>query len=427
MKNILSIPAGTEDVFGSKMVQREVVLSIIRRTYESYGFEALHTPVMEHRSVFEGHHGEGEKIQFHFTDKTGHALMLRYDLTVPLARFVAMHPELPRPFKRYQLAPSFRDDSVDHGHHREFIQCDADVVGAKSLMADTEVIMMAIDGLKRIGLRNFKIRINHRGIIRAMADLCCGFGSDILIVQRALDYADKYVRKGIGGVKEDLLRRGLSKKQVTNILDFLQINGLSAEILDKLSHKFIGHFPGRSAVSELHIILEQLPVSYRKYVSVDIGLARGADYYTGFILEGFIPDISVGAILGGGRYDDLMEKFSGVSEPAVGMAFGLERILDAMSKLHIRIDNEVSTVLVHPAGPDAVNDAGLTAHTLRESGINVDFGHSVYSSDDAKSYASKRGYKAIVKCDGDSKRKAVYVGGDSCQFLKLCGRVLHLA
>ena len=161
------IPLGTSEIFGVDMRRRQAVIDTIRSVYETFGFEPLHTPILENAEVFNGHHGEGEKLLFTFTDSQGERLVNRYDLTVPLARFAGSHPEIPRPLKRYQIETVFRDDKPDLGHFREFTQCDGDVVGSACLSADVEVINVAHFGLSKLGFGDFTIRVNHRGIIRA--------------------------------------------------------------------------------------------------------------------------------------------------------------------------------------------------------------------------------------------------------------------
>lgn len=163
-----TIPLGTSDVFGFDARIKDYVLDKIKCVYERYGFEPLYTPILENAEVFNGHHGEGEKLLFKLTDKSNEELVLKYDSTVPLARVVSMYHEIQKPYKRYQLQQSFRYDDVDKGHFREFIQCDGDIVGTESLLADAEITMIAHDGLAEIGFTNFTIRLNHRKIIQGL-------------------------------------------------------------------------------------------------------------------------------------------------------------------------------------------------------------------------------------------------------------------
>lgn len=367
-----NIPLGTSEIFGVDMRRRQAVIDTIRNVYETFGFEPLHTPILENAEVFNGHHGEGEKLLFTFADSQGERLVNRYDLTVPLARFAGSHPEIPRPLKRYQIETVFRDDKPDLGHFREFTQCDGDVIGNACLSADAEVINVAHFGLSKLGFSDFTIRVNHRGIIKAVAEKAGVFDdTGVRMVQRALDFSDKVTKSGIEGVRRDLTDYGAPENVIDTIIEMILLDGDDA--LGKLSaieQALNFSETGLAAVDELRTILEMVPDSILDRTSVDLTLARGADYYTGFILEGVITSVPVGAVLGGGRYDNLVGK----PEPAVGMAFGLERILTAMTMLHmiedIKIPEKVLVVSREQYGMKASIDAVMR---LRQAGIFADY------------------------------------------------------
>lgn len=251
--------------------------------------------------------------------------------TVPLARVVAIHKDLPHPYRRYQIGPSFRDEVADNHHYRQFIQCDADVVGCTSLLADAEFIVLAYTGLKELGFSDFLIRVNHRKIFQSIVSLIGMEGQEALKIQRALDKSDKHTQEGIEGIKRDLGNYGIRERAINILIEILKIDGSSAEMLVQLQG-MIGECEG---INELRDILLYLPKEVADRVTVDLSLARGADYYTGFIFEGVINHVSAGAVLGGGRYDNLIAGFGGSFEPAIGMAFGFERILLAMRQLEI--------------------------------------------------------------------------------------------
>lgn len=332
-----SIPVGTSDVFGFNARIRDYVLDNIKCVYERYGFEPLYTPILENAEVFHGHHGEGEKLLFNLTDKNGEELVLKYDSTVPLARVVSMYPEIPKPYKRYQLQQSFRDDNVDKGHFREFIQCDGDIVGTESLLADAEITMIAHDGLAEIGFTDFTLRLNHRKIIHGIAEKSGVFSKDgLLEIQRAIDYADKIIKNGLEGIREDLQKRQVSVDVINTICDLVQrVTDDPLESLDNIEDYLCDSPVAIDGINDLKEILSYIPEEIRSRIRIDFTLARGADYYTGFILEAVINNIELGAVLGGGRFDNLVEAFSSESVPAVGMAFGLERILTAMNELKL--------------------------------------------------------------------------------------------
>lgn len=332
-----NIPLGTSDVKGFDARVKDYVLGKIKEVYENYGFEPLYTPIIENAEVFNGHHGEGEKLLFKLKDKQGMELVLKYDSTVPLARVISMYPEIQKPYKRYQLQESFRDDDVDKGHFREFVQCDGDVVGATTLLADAEIIMIAYDGLDKIGFSDFTIRINHRKIIQGIAEKA-GIYSDsgFIKIQRAIDYADKIIKNGVAGIKQDLEKRNVSDTVINVICDLVNIVTEDPfETLNKIQGYLADSNSALEGIQELREILTYIPSKVLSKVKIDFTLARGADYYTGFIIESIINNIELGAVLGGGRFDNLVEAFCNERVPAVGMAFGLERIITAMKELEL--------------------------------------------------------------------------------------------
>jgi histidyl-tRNA synthetase len=355
-------------------------------------------------------------------DKNNNQLVLRYDLTVPLARVMSMYPQIPRPFKRYQIAPSFRDDKPDKGHFREFIQCDADVVGTSDLVADAEVIIMAATGLDRLGFRSYKIRVNHRDILRNIAQYTCGAGCDVLKFQRSLDFADKTLKQGVKGIKRDLVQKGFDQDSIKHLIPILQLNGDPKKVLGTVSSILRKSGFMSKGIDELYKILGYLPKNIYKKVEIDFTLARGADYYTGFILEGVIPDIPVGAVLGGGRYDNLIEAAGGKSEPAVGMAFGLERILTAMDELSMS-DNYVRAILLI-YGLDKAKVIKY-AHHLRNAGVMVDFNPNISEFSEAQKYAQIHNYPAFAECNGHGVVVTKLKKGQSLFFKKI-RKALHV-
>jgi len=393
----LAIPPGTLDVFGAKMRLRQHALHTIESIYRQFGFELLSTPTIENEVVFDGHHGEGEKLLFHLNDGKKTPLVLRYDLTVPLARVMGMYPEIPRPFKRYQIASVFRDDKPDKGHFREFTQCDADVVGTSDLSVDAEVLIMAASGLDQIGLNSYVIRVNHRSILRAIGEYIFGYDCNILDFQRSLDFSDKVLKQGHDGIKVDLLKKGFAADSVDRLMPILDLKGDPLQVLEKVKTILIDHVSFGDGFNDLRKILQYLPQETYDKVKIDFTLARGADYYTGFILEGVLPDVPVGAVLGGGRYDNLIAAAGGKNEPAVGMAFGLDRIVTAMEYLSINIDDENSTLLLFGSEKKV---AIARAQQLRGHGIAVDFNPDIKESSEAADYATNRNYSAFAECNG---------------------------
>lgn len=410
MKRIIanSIPLGTEDVIGYDARIKDYVLKKIGYVYEKFGFEPLYTPIIENAEVFNGHHGEGEALLFKLNDKKGEPLVLKYDSTVPLARVVSMYPDkISMPYKRYQLQESFRDDEVDKGHFREFVQCDGDIVGADTLLADAEIIIIAYEGLARIGFENFTIRLNHRKIMHAIAEKAGIYTKEgFLQIQRAIDYADKVIKNGVDGIRKDLKRRNVADNVIGIICELVEMTTNDTnETLDNIQNYFKEFECANEGVKELREILGYIPEEVKKTIRIDFTLARGADYYTGFILEAVINGIKLGAVLGGGRFDNLVEAFSTKKVPAVGMAFGLERIITAMKelKLHEKLDIAPSKVLLMDS-VQLSKEVMKCASMLREN-FDVSILYGVYDFDKAYEYAQHCHFKIILEIIEEKKFK----------------------
>lgn len=393
-----TIPLGTSDVIGFDARVKDYVLAKIKMVYERYGFEPLYTPIIENAEVFNGHHGEGEKLLFNLKDKQGAELVLKYDSTVPLARVVSMHPEIPKPYKRYQLQESFRDDDVDKGHFREFIQCDGDIVGADTLVADAEIAMIAYEGLSEIGFSDFTIRLNHRKIIHGIAEKSRIYSEEgLLQIQRAIDYADKVIKTGVEGIKKDLERREIADTVIMTICDLVQkVTDNPFETLDNIQTYLADSKIALEGIRELREILSYIPENMQKAIRIDFTLARGADYYTGFIIEAVINNIELGAVLGGGRFDNLVEAFCNEKIPAVGMAFGLERIITAMEELELTKQLQISPQKV------LIMDNAKFQHEIVEcasklrNSFDVSILYGLEHHYDVEAYARHCNYGAVI-------------------------------
>jgi len=410
------IPLGTLEVFGKKFDRRQFVLNNIETVFRKFGFDPLSTPVLEYAKVFDGHHGEGEELFFKLKDSKENELMLRYDLTVPLARYISDNSTVPLPFKRYQIATVFRDDEVDKGHFREFTQCDGDIIGVSDLAVDAEIVSMAHAGLNKVGLRDHVININHRKILNAFAEKASYTTlEDRQKIQRTLDAISKYSEKlgdefdsnsalYIQELSTIFSRYKLSDKACEVIKDMLAISGSYNEMLDAANELLRDYPDGKNGVSELKEIFSYLSKDTQDVVKIDFSLARGADYYTGFILEGSVPNVQVGAILGGGRFDDLVKRLNGPDLPAVGMAFGLDRILTVLDELDLFSYMEVKPrMLVAPIVSKNVAALLNYARKLRNNGVQTDFIPLIdYSHEDVYAYAAQRGFTSFVVSDGDN-------------------------
>ena len=306
---------GFRDFLPNEARKRQYVINILKNTFESFGFEPLETPALEYEEILLGKYGEeGDKLMYRFEDNGGRKVALRYDQTVPLARVVAeLGQQLPTPFKRYQIQPVWRAENTQKGRFREFLQCDIDTVGTNSLNADAEIVACAIKSLEGLGFKDFKIILNDRENLKFYG---LGFvlspDKNILAV-RSIDKIKKIGREGVLG---DLIKNGFSTEQATFILQKVE----STEPTENIKSIFKS--------------LNDMGVNENRY-EFSPTLARGMDYYTGMILEIEVEGYEIGSVGGGGRYDNLVGMFSKTQVPAVGFAFGFDRLVEAMEQLDL--------------------------------------------------------------------------------------------
>ncbi|MET0300877.1 MAG: histidine--tRNA ligase [Flavitalea sp.] len=350
----VSVPQGTRD-FGPEVVRkRRYILDTITGVFELYGFQPLETPAMENLDTLMGKYGdEGDKLIFKIlnnglndpknTEKANLGFQsvlqgkndsrlteraLKYDLTIPFARYVAMnHGTLAMPFKRYQVQPVWRADRPQRGRYREFVQCDADVVGSKSLLNEVDLAGIYATAFAKLKV-DVEIRVNSRKILAALAGHCGGADkmTDITV---AIDKLDKI---GIDKVKDELSERGLSSEQISVISQYLEISGDNRSRLEQVRNLLPGSVEG---IAELEFLLDFPGNLYKDSLVIDLTLARGLNYYTGMIFEVKAKNVSMGSIGGGGRYDDLTGTFGVKGIPGVGISFGVDRIYDVMEELKV--------------------------------------------------------------------------------------------
>src|SRR6478735_4704876 len=321
-----SLPKGMRD-FGPKVLQkRNYIFSVIKNTFERFGFQPLETPTMENLSVLTGKYGdEGDQLIFK---------VLNYDLTVPFARYVVMNRnEITFPFKRYQIQPVWRADRPQKGRYREFYQCDADVVGTNSLLCEAEIVLMIDKVLTTLGLTDFTIKINHRGILAGIAEAIGEKGREGEICV-AIDKLDKI---GQEGVEKELIERGIAAKSIERLRPLLSFSGENDTILEALDPLLIDSEEGLRGLTELREVfsyLQHFNIQTAK-VELDTTLARGLSYYTGCIFEVKVNNVQMGSISGGGRYDNLTGMFGLPGVSGVGFSFGVDRIYDVMEELEL--------------------------------------------------------------------------------------------
>ena len=350
-----SIPKGTRDFSPVEMAKRNYIFNTIREVYALYGFQQIETPAMENLSTLMGKYGdEGDKLLFKIlnsgdflhgmtadevanTSTTKLAAKfcekgLRYDLTVPFARYVVQHrDELQLPFKRYQIQPVWRADRPQKGRYREFYQCDADVVGSDSLLNEVELMQIIDTVFTRFGIR-VRLHINNRKILTGIAEII-GAADKIIDITVAIDKLDKI---GIDKVNEELIANGLTTEQVKKLQPILMLSGSNDEKLATIADVLVGSETGLKGVEETRFILNALKYSHmNNEIQLDLTLARGLNYYTGAIFEVKALDVQIGSITGGGRYDNLTGIFGMPGLSGVGISFGADRIFDVLNQLDL--------------------------------------------------------------------------------------------
>lgn len=351
-----TLPKGTRDFGPSVMAKRQFIFDAIRKVFQHYGFQPLETPAMENLSTLTGKYGdEGDQLLFKILNSgdflkdiatndlgnykalTGEIAEkgLRYDLTVPFARYVVMNRnEIVFPFKRYQIQPVWRADRPQKGRYREFYQCDADVVGTTSLVCEAEIIMMIKTVFSSLEISDYTIKINHRGVLNGVAELI-GAGGNELALFVAIDKLDKI---GEEKVREELSLKGFTAASLTSLFEILNTKGTNAQKIERLKERFRTNEAGAKGVDEISHVLSLLRSSGSddSHVEFDIPLARGLSYYTGCIFEVKINNVAIGSVSGGGRYDNLTQAFGDKENlSGVGFSFGVDRIYDAMEELKL--------------------------------------------------------------------------------------------
>ncbi|MVN90475.1 histidine--tRNA ligase [Mucilaginibacter aquatilis] len=390
-----SVPKGMRDFSPAEMVKRNYIFDTIKSVFRKFGYQQIETPTMENSATLMGKYGdEGDRLIFkvlnsgdylskaqpewlattnakltnHISEKA-----LRYDLTVPFARYVVQHQnEITFPFKRFQVQPVWRADRPQKGRYREFYQCDADVVGSNSLLNEAEFILIYDEVLSKLGLTDFTIKINNRKILAGIAEI---IGKPELIVDMtvAIDKLDKI---GLEGVVSELLTKGFTQEDVDRLQPVILLQGANAEKLEKLKIILSASETGLKGIAELETIFGYLQsfTLLKATVEVDITLARGLNYYTGAIFEVKTNETVMGSIGGGGRYDDLTGMFGLKGLTGAGISFGADRIYDVLEELKLfpEASNQTTRVLICPFDISAETFALPLLQQLRTAGINAE-------------------------------------------------------
>jgi len=377
------------------MIKRRFVVETIRSVFELYGYDEIETPAFEFLDVLTAKCGPEVKEQIYaFKDKAGRDLGLRFDLTVPLARLVASHPDLPKPFKRYCISRVWRYEEPQSGRFREFWQADADIVGSAKMDSDAEVIAVAISCLKRLGMKNFRVKLSNRKILESIVDSAGVERESWLSVFRAIDKLDKI---GQEGVKRELERLGLTDDQISTIMMQISKRGNLDAVEREVNHMLTSR--GKEGFNELAEIISNLGLyNCSEYVIVDLSLARGLDYYTGPIFEvSAETDVSVGSVAGGGRYDNLIELLGGPPTPATGISLGIDRLVEVLSEANMLPSARTLTqVFVAYTSPSLKKEAITVAEKLRSEGIRVEVDIMGRKLDRQLKYADAKGIPYVV-------------------------------
>lgn len=416
-----ALPKGTRDFGPAMMARRQYIIDIIKKVFEQYGFQQLETPAMENLSTLMGKYGdEGDQLLFKILN-SGDFLKgvdtsklqnlnareltsyisekgLRYDLTVPFARYVVMNRhEITLPFKRFQIQPVWRADRPQKGRYREFYQCDADVIGTDSLLCETEIILMIREVFNKLGFSDYSIKINHRGILSGLAELAhAGDKENALFV--AIDKLDKI---GEDKGKEELKERGFTDESIEKIFEVLNFKGSNREKIDFLSAQLSHSEKVKNGIHDIAAIIELLGKFdvTDEIFTFDIALARGLSYYTGTIFEVKINNVAIGSVSGGGRYDDLTGVFGSKEKlSGIGISFGLDRLYDALEELTLfPPKTEVSShALIAHLDAQAMHFGINVLKALRNKGVSSE----IYP-DEAKlkkqlEYANKKNIPFVI-------------------------------
>lgn len=358
---------GTRDFLPEEMILRQQVLEKIRKVFETFGFQPLETSALESWEVLSAKDAGGDEIlneTYNFEDKNGRKIGLRYDLTVPLARVISENPNLPLPFKRYQIEKVWRYGDIAKDRFREFLQADVDIIGSESVIADAEIIACAIECFNALGFKKFFVKLNNRKILTEMLKKSGIDDNKFLDALRSIDKLDKI---GVEGVKKELEDKRISSESIKKIIKFIEIKGENEKILKEIES--LGE--GVEEIKEIISYLKTLKLGSK--VKIDLSLARGLDYYTGPIFE-VIAEEGIGSVAGGGRYDKMIGLFLGRDLPATGISLGIERIIEIMIERKMIDKIKSKTKIFVVAVNDKMRNKVLEiVQELRERSIEVDY------------------------------------------------------
>jgi histidyl-tRNA synthetase len=426
-----AIPKGTRDFLPLEVARRTYIFDTIKNSFKKYGFAPIETPSFELSSTLMGKYGEegdrlvfrimnsGEKmkkadieaLQANNLPRFANSLaekVLRYDLTVPFARFVVQHQnDLSFPFKRYQIQPVWRADRPGHGRYQEFFQCDADVVGSDSLVYEVDFVMLFDEVLTSLGIPDFTVKINNRKILSGIAEVS-GESDKIIDITVAIDKLDKI---GEDGVVKELLEKGVSESAISKIQPLFTITGSTEERLQQMKTFLTESEIGLKGIEELEYVLAQVNELgvQRATIEFDVTLARGLNYYTGAIFEVKANGVKMGSICGGGRYDDLTGLFGMKGMSGVGISFGADRIYDVLTELELfpkETDLGLTLLFVNFGEKEQAHCMKLV-HQCRKAGIDSEIYPSNAKMQKQMKYANDRGVQFVALIGEEEMNKGI--------------------
>ncbi|MFM8913367.1 MAG: histidine--tRNA ligase [Flammeovirgaceae bacterium] len=423
-----SLPKGTRDFGPAQMAKRHHILDRIKKVFQKYGFQPLETPAMENLTTLTGKYGdEGDQLLFKILN-SGDYLKdveqtklearnsklvtsdisekgLRYDLTVPFARYVVMNRhEITFPFKRYQIQPVWRADRPQKGRYREFYQCDADVVGTDSLLCEADIVLMITEVFSQLNIQDYTVKINHRGILSGLAEIC-GAKENETSLFVAIDKLDKI---GEEKVKEELRTRGFQEESLNTLFHILNYKGDTHQKIEFLRSKFSSSESGMKGLSDFQQVLALLN-GYRyntQHLEFDVSLARGLSYYTGCIFEVKINNVAIGSVSGGGRYDNLTGSFGMEGVSGIGISFGVDRLYDAMEELKLFPSEAMvsSAVMIAHFDSETMRYGLQVAAQLRAKGIATELYPDISKIKKQMEYANKKLIPYVIVIGADEMK-----------------------
>lgn len=389
---------GFRDYLPEAMIPREKLIDTAKQVYRSYGFSPIDTPALEHLDILLGKGSEETDKQLFKFEHGKRPVGMRFDLTVPLARFVAQHiQELGTPFKRYHIATVWRGENTQRGRYREFMQCDFDTIGTTSTTADIETVLVVNDLLSAIGFEKFTIRVNNRLVLSGLLekeDLADQTGS----VLRALDKLPKIGAEKVAAELTD--KAGVTASQADSVLKLAGLSGSNDAILEQLAPLVAGNETGERGLRQLQELIEAVTVAGTPTgrLQVDVSIARGLDYYTGMVIETFLDELpEMGSVCSGGRYDNLAELYTSQQLPGVGASLGLDRLLAAMEELgRLEAKHPPADVFIPLFTAERRNDYLRIAATLRNAGLSVEMFPEAKKLGKQLKYADQKGFPTAL-------------------------------